>query len=302
MKELFRRTPGRFTSARRDADQQIPENLWTKCPACGEITYVKQLNDQLKVCKCGYHMRLSVAEWLQLFDRDSFVEEDRELAPVDALQFVSAKDNYAQKLRETQAATGMNDALLTGRATLNGADVQLAISNWEFIGGSMGSVFGERLARATERAAERGVPLITITATGGARQHEGVLSLMQMAKTNMALTRLSAARQLHIALLIDPCYAGVLASYASVADVIIAEPGARIGFAGRRVIEQTIRQKLPASFQTAEFLLEHGMVDMVTPRGELRATIQRLIGLHAPAATRFSHSGNGVLREPLPLS
>jgi acetyl-CoA carboxylase carboxyl transferase subunit beta len=145
----------------------------------------------------------------------------------------------------------------------------------------MGSVFGEKFARAAERAAERGTPLLSITSTGGARQHEGVLSLMQMAKTNMALTRLAAAGQPHIALLVDPCYAGVLASYASVADVIIAEPGANIGFAGRRVIEQTIRQKLPAHFQTAEFLLEHGMVDMVVARTELRVTIAKLLRLYA---------------------
>jgi acetyl-CoA carboxylase carboxyl transferase subunit beta len=144
----------------------------------------------------------------------------------------------------------------------------------------MGSVYGERLARAAERAAERGTPLLTISATGGARQHEGVLSLMQMAKANMALTRLAAAGQPHIALLVDPCYAGIVASYASVADIIIAEPGARIGFAGQRVIEQTIRQKLPANFQTAEFLLEHGMIDLVLPRSDLRMSLARLLRLY----------------------
>jgi acetyl-CoA carboxylase carboxyl transferase subunit beta len=159
------------------------------------------------------------------------------------------------------------------------------VSEFGFIGGSMGSVYGERLARAAERAAESGTPLLTITATGGARQHEGVLSLMQMAKTNMALTRLSTAGQPHIALLVDPCYAGVMASYASVADIIIAEPGARVGFAGQRVIEQTIRQKLPPHFQTAEFMIEHGMIDLVVQRSDMRATLARMLRLYSGQVT-----------------
>jgi len=280
MKDLFRRGPKRFTPAARDNGQDIPDNMWVKCPSCGDLTYVKQLNDNLKVCKCGHHMRLSAREWLGILDAGSFIEEDAELAPVDPLGFVSAKDNYAEKLRTAQKNTGLNDSLIAGRATIDGHPVQVTISEFGFIGGSMGSVYGEKFARAVERAVELGYPLLTITSTGGARQHEGVLSLMQMAKTNMALTRLAAARLPHIALLVDPCYAGVLASYASVADVIIAEPGANIGFAGRRVIEQTIRQKLPAHFQTAEFLLEHGMVDMVVPRAELRTTLAKLLRLY----------------------
>jgi acetyl-CoA carboxylase carboxyl transferase subunit beta len=281
MKEWFRRQPKHFTPAARENGQQIPDNMWVKCSSCGELNYVKQLNDNLKVCKCGYHMRLTAYEWLSMFDAGSFAEEDAELAPCDPLEFVSAKDVYAQKLTESQTRTGMNDALLSGRATLVDMPLQIAISEFAFIGGSMGSVFGERLARAAERASDRGVPLLTITATGGARQHEGVLSLMQMAKANMALTRLAAAGQPHIALLVDPCYAGVMASYASVADVIIAEPGARIGFAGQRVIEQTIRQKLPPHFQTAEFMVEHGMIDMVVQRSDLRSTLARLLRLYS---------------------
>jgi acetyl-CoA carboxylase carboxyl transferase subunit beta len=281
MKEFFRRTPKHFTPATRDNGQHIPDNMWSKCPSCGELIYTKQLNDNLKVCKCGYHMRLTAVEWLGLLDPDSFVEEDGELAPSDPLGFVSTKDIYANKLEESQERTGLNDALITGYGVIEQHPLQIAVSEFAFIGGSMGSVYGERLARAAERAAERGAPLLTISATGGARQHEGVLSLMQMAKANMALTRLAAAGQPHIALLVDPCYAGIVASYASVADVIIAEPGARIGFAGQRVIEQTIRQKLPANFQTAEFMLEHGMVDMVLPRAELRATLARLLRLYA---------------------
>jgi acetyl-CoA carboxylase carboxyl transferase subunit beta len=284
MKEWFRRQPKHFTPAPRENGQQIPDNMWVKCPSCGELNYVKQLNDNLKVCKCGYHMRLSAREWLSLLDADSFEEEDAELSPCDPLGFVSTKDVYAQKIEESQERTGLRDALIGGRGTLAGLPLQIAVSEFAFIGGSMGSVYGEKLARAAERGAERATPLLTITATGGARQHEGVLSLMQMAKANMALTRLAAAGQPHIALLVDPCYAGILASYASVADVIIAEPGARIGFAGQRVIEQTIRQKLPAHFQTAEFMLEHGMIDLVVPRADLRSALSRLLRLYAGKA------------------
>jgi acetyl-CoA carboxylase carboxyl transferase subunit beta len=285
MKEFFRRTPKHFTPAERDNGQQIPDNMWVKCPSCGELIYTKQLNDNLKVCKCGYHMRLSAREWLGLLDADSFVEEDGNLAPCDPLGFVSAKDVYAQKLQESQERTGLNDALISGHGLVEGRPLQIAVSEFAFIGGSMGSVYGERLARAAERASERRRPLLTISATGGARQHEGVLSLMQMAKANMALTRLAAAGQPHIALLVDPCYAGIVASYASVADIIIAEPGARIGFAGQRVIEQTIRQKLPANFQTAEFMVEHGMIDLVVPRSELRMTLARFLRLYASQAS-----------------
>jgi acetyl-CoA carboxylase carboxyl transferase subunit beta len=284
MKEWFRRQPKHFTPAARDNGQQIPDNMWVKCSSCGELNYAKQLNDNLKVCKCGYHMRLTAREWLDLLDADSFVEEDAELAPCDPLEFISAKDVYAQKIIDNQERTGLNDALLSGRGTIEGHALRVAVSEFAFIGGSMGSVYGERLARAAEHAAEARVPLLTITATGGARQHEGVLSLMQMAKTNMALTRLGAAGQPHIALLVDPCYAGVMASYASVADVIIAEPGARVGFAGQRVIEQTIRQKLPAHFQTAEFMLEHGMIDLVVQRSDLRTTLARVLRLYSGQA------------------
>jgi acetyl-CoA carboxylase carboxyl transferase subunit beta len=298
MKELFRRTPKPFTAGTRTQEVQIPDNMWVKCSSCGELTYAKQLNDNLKVCKCGYHMRLAAREWLGVFDEGSFIEEDTTLAPGDPLGFVSTKDNYAQKLIENQDRTGLNDALVTGCGQIEELPLQIAVSEFTFIGGSMGSVYGEKLARAIEQATSRAIPLLTITATGGARQHEGVLSLMQMAKVNIALTRLAAAGQPHIALLVDPCYAGVMASYASVADIIIAEPGARVGFAGQRVIEQTIRQKLPANFQTAEFMLDHGMIDMVLARSELRTTLARLLRLYAkPVVATNAHrngSANGV--------
>jgi acetyl-CoA carboxylase carboxyl transferase subunit beta len=194
---------------------------------------------------------------------------------------VSPKDTYSQKLAEKQNETGMLDAIVSGFGTITGLPLQITVAEFDFIGGSMGSVFGEKVARAAERAAERRTPLLTINTSGGARMQEGVLALMQMAKVSVALTQLAAAGQPHISLMVDPCYGGVTASYASVADVIIAEPGANIGFAGRRVIEQAIRQKLPAHFQTAEFMLEHGMIDMVVPRSELRATLARLLRLYS---------------------
>jgi acetyl-CoA carboxylase carboxyl transferase beta subunit len=176
MKEFFRRTPKHFTPAERDNGQQIPDNMWAKCPACGELIYTKQLNDNLKVCKCGHHMRLTARERLDMLDSDSFCEEDGDLTPLDPLGFVSAKDVYTQKLKENQERTGLNDALISGHGTIEGYPLQIAVSEFAFIGGSMGSVYGERLARAAERAAARGVPLLTITATGGARQHEGAHS------------------------------------------------------------------------------------------------------------------------------
>lgn len=282
MKEFFQRTPKHFTPAARN-QENVPDNMWAKCPSCGELTYTKQLNDNLKVCKCGYHMRLSAREWLTLLDAGTFVEEDAHLAPVDVLGFVSPKEQYAQKLQEHQERTHLYDGIISGAGLIDGQPVQVAIMEFAFIGGSMGSIVGEKIARAAEQATERRIPLLTINTSGGARMHEGVVALLQMAKTNIALTRLAAVGMPHIALLTDPTYGGVTASFASVADIILAEPGASIGFAGRRVIEQTIRQKLPPNFQTAEFLLEHGMIDMVVPRAELRTTLARLVRLYLRA-------------------
>ncbi|MFP4437783.1 MAG: acetyl-CoA carboxylase, carboxyltransferase subunit beta [Chloroflexaceae bacterium] len=281
MKELFRRTGSRFTSDQNRRDAQIPDDIWVKCPSCGEIIYQKQLNENLKVCpKCGFHMRLTGHEWLGLLDVGSFEEQDNHLWPEDPLRFVSAQGGYAEKLKEAQQRTGLIDAVISGLGTINGLPLSVAVCDFTFMGASMGSVYGEKVLRAAERAAELHVPLLTINRSGGARMQEGVISLMQMAKISMALTRLTAVRQPHISLLVDPCYGGVTASYASVADIIIAEPGANIGFAGKRVIEQTIRQKLPADFQTAEFVLNNGMVDMVVSRTELRPLLGRLLRLY----------------------
>ena len=232
--------------------------------------------------KCGHHARMNAREWLAtLLDEGSQVEHDAELQSVDVLGFVSPKDNYEAKLATMIERTGSNDVIVSVSGAIEGLPLEVAVCNFEFMGGSMGSVFGEKVTRATERAAERGVPLLTINASGGARMHEGIFSLMQMAKISLALTRLAHVRQPHISLLVDPCYGGVSASYASVADIILAEPGAHIGFAGPRVIEQTIRQKPPPDFQTAEFLLKHGMIDAVVPRGEMRATLERLLRMYA---------------------
>ncbi|NJM07784.1 acetyl-CoA carboxylase carboxyltransferase subunit beta [Candidatus Gracilibacteria bacterium] len=298
MKEFFRRTRKSFTSTQSQESAQIPDDLWVKCSNCGELVYKKELNDNLKVCpKCSHHMRLSAREWLGLLDVGSFTETDANLLPTDPLGFVSSDDSYAEKLHKAQQRTGMPDAVIAGNGRIEQRPLCIAVCDFNFMGASMGSVYGEKMARAAERAAERNLPLLTINCSGGARQQEGVIALMQMAKVTMALTRLAEVGQPHIAVLVDPCYGGVTASYPSVADIIIAEPGASIGFSGRRVIEQIIRQKLPGGFQTAEFMLEHGMIDMVVSRSDLRALLAKLLRLYNPAAViegALVESLNGV--------
>lgn len=282
MKEFFRRTAKSFAADTQASDQtQIPDDLWVKCTSCREIIYKKELNDNLKVCpKCGHHMRMSAREWVGLLDVGSFSETDAHLLPTDPLGFVTPDEAYADKLKKSQQRTGMADAVISGVGSVDGLWLAIGVGDFSFMGSSMGSVYGEKMARAAERAADLAIPLLTINTSGGARQQEGVIALMQMAKVTMALSRLAAAGQPHIAILVDPCYGGVTASYPSVADVIIAEPGANIGFAGKRLIEQIMRQKLPAGFQTSEFMLEHGMIDMVTPRSELRDILARLLRLY----------------------
>ena len=294
MKDFFRRAPKPFTQNRRD--QQIPDNVWVKCAKCNELIYQKQFQDARKVCpKCGHHARMNAYEWIDLLvDEHSFIEHDTDLQAVDVLHFVSPKDNYAEKIESMEQQSNTRDVIVSGSATIEELALELAVCNFSFMGGSMGAVFGEKVARAAERAAHKRVPLLTINASGGARMHEGIFSLMQMAKVSVALTRLAQAHQPHISILVDPCYGGVSASYASVADIILAEPGAHIGFAGPRVIEQTIRQKLPPHFQTAEFLLEHGMIDGVLPRTDMRATIARILRLYRVTISQPSDSNNQV--------
>jgi acetyl-CoA carboxylase carboxyl transferase subunit beta len=285
MRDFFQRR-GKFRPEQAEderSDLQIPDDLWIKCPSCGELIYARELERNAQVCpKCSYHFRLRARERIaQLVDPGSFVEWDTALRPEDPLSFVDIAGPYDRKLERTQATSGEAEALIAGAATIDGMPLTLAVSDFEFLGASMGSVYGEKLVRAVERAEEFKTPLITVSSSGGARMHEGLFSLMQMAKTVSALARLGRVGLPHIAVLADPCYGGVTASYATVADLILAEPGAMIGFAGPRVIEQITRQKLPEGFQTAEFLLEHGMVDGIVPRHELAPTLATTLQLYA---------------------
>jgi acetyl-CoA carboxylase carboxyl transferase subunit beta len=270
------------TRGQQAGERDFPEDIWTKCPKCGELLYTRELEDNLKVCqKCAYHFRLSSEERIAyMLDPDSFAEEGREVMPVDAIGFASADERYADKLARTQAKTGLPEAVVYGTAAIEESPAVVAMSDFRFIGGSMGSVYGEKIRRAADLAINRKLGLVTISSSGGARMQEGIFSLMQMAKTSAALADLADAGLPHISILADPCTGGVTASYATSADVVIGEPGALIGFAGPRVIEQTIKQKLPPGFQTSEFLLQHGMLDMVTPRRELRSTVGRLLKMY----------------------
>ncbi len=265
----------------------IPNDLWVKCPKCKELLYSKELDNNKQVChKCGHHFRLGAYARLAItLDENSFVEIDGNLISADPLNFANlVEPPYVQKTQQLREKTKLNEAVVTGYGTLETMPLVVCVCDFAFQGGSMGSVFGEKFVRAVELAMERGWPLLTVSASGGARMHEGTFSLMQMAKTTAALMRLGEEKLLHISLLTDPITGGVLASYASVADFILAEPGALIGFAGPRVIEQITKQKLPPGFQTSEFLLEHGMVDMVVARKELRTTLANLLRLYSPSA------------------
>ncbi|MEB3237888.1 MAG: acetyl-CoA carboxylase, carboxyltransferase subunit beta [Candidatus Sericytochromatia bacterium] len=265
--------------------RDMPDGLWTKCPSCGEAVYNKDLEANLMVCPpCGHHFRLDGRTRLaQLVDPGSFTERGRELRSEDPLAFVDTKP-YARRLAQAHAADPTAEAVLTGIGQIHGHRLALAVMDFSFMGGSMGSVVGERVARIIDAARVEHLDLVVVTASGGARMQEGTLSLMQMAKTSTAMARLHEAGRLAISVLADPTTGGVSASFATLSDIIIAEPGATIGFAGRRVIEQTIRQKTPAEFQTAEWLMKHGQVDMLVPRHKLRDTIAQLITMHRGTA------------------
>jgi acetyl-CoA carboxylase carboxyl transferase subunit beta len=261
----------------------VPDDLWERCPQCRQLNYVKEFARNLKVCqKCRHHFRLGARERLtMLLDEDSFVEEDAALQPGDPLGFVSAGQSYRDKLSETQARSHLAEAIVCGRGLVDGLPLRLAVCDFAFLGASMGSVVGEKVTRAAERSAADGAPLLLVSASGGARMHEGIFSLMQMAKTVAALERLGREGVPYLALLTDPTTGGVTASFAALGDVLLAEPGALIGFAGPRVIEQITKQKLPPGAQSAEFLLEHGMIDRVVPRPEMRDLLVRLLRLYA---------------------
>ena len=256
------------------------DGLCIKCNNCGEIIYKKEVEKNLKVCpKCNYHFRLSSEEWIEiLIDQNSFHELWADIESIDPLDFKD-RTRYRDKLKETQKQTGKKDALVTGYGLINELFVHIGIFDFNFMGGSMGSVVGEKITRLIEKAAEEQSNLLIVTSSGGARMQEGIFSLLQMAKTNAALSRLNKSKTLYMALLTDPTTGGVAASFASIADIIIAEPKALIGFAGPRVISDTIGQKLPEGFQRAEFLLEHGMIDMVVERKVIKKTIAQIIRL-----------------------
>ncbi len=256
----------------------VPEGLWVKCESCKEIVYSRDLDRNLRVCpKCNYHFRIDAHARIALLLDDA---EPRELftgiSPSDPLNFRDTK-RYRDRLRSYQQAVGERDAVVVVSGRIEGIPAVLAVMEYRFMGGSMGSVVGEKLARAVERAIEKEAPLVVVSASGGARMQEGVLSLMQMAKIAAALSRLRDARLPYLSILTDPTMGGVTASFAMLGDLNIAEPGALIGFAGPRVIEQTIRQSLPEGFQRSEFLLEHGFLDLVVPRAELKETVARCL-------------------------
>jgi acetyl-CoA carboxylase carboxyl transferase subunit beta len=260
-----------------EADKRVrTEGLWLKCESCGQIIWKKTLDENMQVCpKCEHHFRLDArARLAMLFDEGAYEEFDAELVSTDPLNFEDSK-TYADRLEGMQQSTGMSDALISGTGTLEGRPVHICAMELKFIGGSMGAVVGEKITRAIERGLARRQPVIIISASGGARMQEGAISLMQLAKISAALMRLDEARVPYISIMTDPTTGGVTASFAMLGDLNIAEPGALIGFAGPRVIEQTIRQKLPAGFQTSEFLLDHGFLDAVVKRSEMKSYLAR---------------------------
>jgi acetyl-CoA carboxylase carboxyl transferase subunit beta len=271
---------------KKDKSAEIPvpprskgaEGMWLKCNHCREIVYRKEVERNNKVCpKCDYHFPITVMERIGLLvDLGTFREWDAELEAQDPLEFHDTK-SYRERIKAQQEKTGRKDALVVGEGLINGQRAVLCVFDFGFMGGSMGSVVGEKLCRAIDRAVESKLPVILVTASGGARMQEGILSLMQMAKTSAAVAKLGEAKLPFISILSDPTFGGVTASVAMLGDVIIAEPKALIGFAGPRVIQQTIKQQLPDQFQRAEFLLEHGMIDMIVERKQLKETVSTLV-------------------------
>ena len=266
------------TVVKRARKRDMPDGLWLKCPACNEMIFGEEQERALRMCPlCQHHFPMSRRERLaMLADPGSFVEWDKDLYSIDFLGFVGVA-SYQEKLEANRRKTGEVDAVTCGRARLNGRAIALGVMDFEFLGASMGSVVGEKITRLIERATAEKLPVIVICASGGARMYEGLMSLMQMAKTSGALARHADAGLLYIPVLTHPTTAGVMASFATLGDVILAEPGALIGFAGARVIKETIHQDLPPGFQRPDFLLQHGLLDQIVPRNELKATLARLL-------------------------
>lgn len=292
LEDLWKVVRSRMEDGGKDKDEagakesrtKIPKNLLFKCPRCGNVVFMEEFNAGLKVCpNCSYHARISCQERLDLtVDRGSFVEYDAGLSSVNPLGF----EGYEDKIAAAQEKTGLKEAVITGECTIRTRKCVIIIMDSRFMMASMGSVVGEKVTRAFERATEKGLPVVAFTASGGARMQEGILSLMQMAKTAEAITRFQQAGGLYIACLTHPTTGGVTASFASLGDITLAEPKALIGFAGPRVIEQTIGQKLPEGFQRSEYLEEHGFMDAVVPRGQMKSTLMQLLRLHAKGGAR----------------
>ncbi len=261
-------------------DDGLP-GLWMKCVHCDSQLPKKDLEDNDMVCPlCDYHFRINARiRVAQLFDENGFNEMFSEVKPNDSLNFVDT-ESYKDRIKKAKAKTGLDDAVITGIGKINGNEVSAAIMDFEYMGGSMGSVVGEKVTRAMEEAVKRKIPMLAITSSGGARMQESALSLMQMAKTACACAKMDEAGILYICLLTEPTFGGVTASFGTLGDIIVAEQGARIGFAGRRVIEQTIRQKLPSDFQTAEYLLKYGQVDVISKRKDLKQTLTKILEMH----------------------
>jgi acetyl-CoA carboxylase carboxyl transferase subunit beta len=260
--------------------KDLPDGLWEKCPGCGEIIHKKQLESNLWTClKCGYHFRIGSKEYIDIIlDKGSYKETDKKMRSADPLEFEDTK-KYKDRIQETIKKLGLNDAVKTGTGKINSMDVAFGCMDFKFIGGSMGSVVGEKIARLIDRAYKNKIPLIIVSTSGGARMMEGAFSLMQMAKTSARLARLAEAKIPYISVLVDPTTGGTTASYAMLGDVHIAEPQALIGFAGPRVIKQTIGKDLPKGFQRSEFLLEQGFVDIISPRKDLKNNIYTVLSL-----------------------
>ena len=280
MSWLQKLLPPKIQRAGAGPKKNVPEGLWSKCPDCGATLYAADLETNAQVCpKCGYHNRISARERLEmLMDPEGRFEIGAEVLPVDALKFKDSR-RYPERLIEAEQVTGESDALVVMQGAMKNIPLVVAIFEFQFMGGSMGSVVGERFVRGVHACLVQNLPLVCVTATGGARMQEGVLSLMQMAKTTAALTQLAARRLPFISVLTDPTMGGVSASFAMLGDVVIAEPKALIGFAGPRVIEQTVRETLPEGFQRAEFLLEKGAIDMIVDRRQLRDKLANLLAL-----------------------
>ncbi|MBN1898111.1 MAG: acetyl-CoA carboxylase carboxyltransferase subunit beta [Spirochaetes bacterium] len=278
MKKWYERTDEKRIPEKSKA-KKMPEGLWSKCPSCGKVIYQEQLIDNQYTCmECDHHFRIGAKERIEItFDDKSFKEMDTRITSLNPLEFTDNITSYDKRLSQAMKKTNLTEAVVTGTGKIYGIHVACAILDFNFFGGSMGSVVGEKITRVVEKAIKNKIPLVIISMSGGARMQEGIFSLMQMAKTSAALALLSEKRVPYISILADPTTGGVSASFSMLGDINIAEPKALIGFAGPRVIEQTIKQKLPPGFQRSEFLLEHGMVDIVVHRKALKATVAQLL-------------------------